>query len=366
MKKIAWWEPVIGKQEYKYIKKVLNSAFPNEGPLTIEFQNKIADLVGAKYALAVPNATSAMFLSMKAIGIGPGDEVIVPDLTFIATANAVEMTGARAVLCDVDPSTLTINISACEKVITKKTRAIIPVHVSGRGADMKTILRLSKKYNISVIEDAAEALMSKKGNKYLGTFGVTGCFSFSPAKIITTGQGGIIVTDDKSIYKKIVELKDQGRDKRGTGGDDIHTGIGYNFKFTDLQAAVGLGQLTMLSARIKKMKKNHILYKEKLKDVKEIEILPFDIANEELPLWTDAVCEQRNALDDFLKKNGADCRRFWFPIHKQKYYKNYKGNFTNASLLSPKTLWLPSAFTLTDKDILKVIALIKTFYGYKK
>lgn len=365
MRKIPWWEPVIGTEEQKYIKKVLDSAFPNEGPLTIEFQNKIAGLIGAKYAIAVPNATSAMYLSLKALGIGFGDEVIVPDLTFIATAHAVEMTGAKPVLCDVDPDTLTIDMRNFEKLITKKTKAVIPVHVSGRGADMKSLLKIAKKNNVLVVEDAAEALLSKKDGKYLGTFGITGCFSFSPAKVVTTGQGGVIVTNNTKVYKKLIELKDQGRDKRGTGGDDIHVGLGFNFKFTDLQAAMGLGQLTMLAKRAKVMRQNHEIYRNALSKITQIKILPFDTKNGELPLWTDAICENRNKLDKFLQLNGADCRRFWHPIHTQAYYKKSKGTFTVASKLSPLTLWLPSAFTLKRTDILFVVSLIKQFYGYK-
>lgn len=365
MKKIIWWEPIIGKEEYKFINLVFKNNFPNEGKLTIEFENKLAKLLKVKHVVTVNNATSAMFLSLKALGIGKGDEVIVPDLTFIATANAVEMAGAKAVLVDVDPKTLTIDPNAVKKAITKKTKVVIPVHVSGRGANMKALMSVIKGKNIFVVEDAAEAFMSKHQGKYLGTYGITGCFSLSPAKTITTGQGGFITTNDSSLYKKIKELKDQGRPKRGTGGDDIHNSIGFNFKFTDLQAAVGLGQLTQLDKRIAHIRMIYRIYEKELEDVKEITIFPFDIKSGELPQWIDAHANNREGLLGFLSKNNIDFRRLWHPIHKQIPYKKSDKNFPNSIKMSPQSFWLPSAFVLTESDVKKVCILIKKFYDYK-
>lgn len=365
MKKIIWWEPIIGKEEYKFIKLVFKKNFPNEGKLTIEFEEKLAKLLKVKHIVAVNNATSAMFLSLKALGVGKGDEVIVPDLTFIATANAVEMAGAKAVLIDVDLKSLTINAEGVKKAINKKTKAIIPVHVSGRAADMEPILTLAKDKKIFVVEDAAEAFMSRHKNKYLGTFGITGCFSLSPAKTITTGQGGFIATDNTPLYKKIKELKDQGRPKRGTGGDDIHNSIGFNFKFTDLQAAVGLGQLTQLDKRIKHLKMIYKTYEENLKEIKEISLFPFDVDSGEIPQWVDAHAENREGLLKFFSENEVDFRRLWHPIHRQIPYKKPDNNFPNSIFISPRSFWLPSAFVLTRSDIEKVCLLIGKFYGYK-
>ena len=251
--KIPWWEPQIGSEEYKIIKQVLDNNFPNEGEMTSLFEHKICKLLGCKNAVAVTSGTVAMFLSMKALGIGHGDEVIVPDMTFIATANAVDLCGAKPVLVDVDPNTLNIDSSAFGNAITKETKAVIPVHVSGRASDMESIMKIADENSIHVVEDAAEAFMSRHKGKYLGTYGKTGCFSFSPNKTITTGQGGVIVTEDDELKVRLRELKDQGRPVRGTGGDDIHNSIGYNLKFTDLQAAVGLGQLNYLETRMERI-----------------------------------------------------------------------------------------------------------------
>ena len=364
--KIKWWEPVIGKEEYKFIKQSLDSSFPNEGPLTTLFEQKICKLVGCKYAVALTNATSAMSLSLKALGIGYGDEVIVPDMTFIATANAVEMCGAKPVLVDVDPKTLTMDTSAFEEAMTEKTKAVIPVHVCGRAADMDKIIDISKKNNLYVIEDAAEALMSRHKGKYLGTFGKTGCFSFSPHKIITTGQGGMVITDDHEVYIRLCELKDQGRPKRGTGGDDIHDVIGYNFKFTDLQAAVGLGQLTYLKSRMDRTKRIYKLYTENLQDADGITLFKFNLEEGEQPLWTDAIVEKRDELDKYLLSNGIESRRFWFPLHTQKPYKLDDSRFPSSISLSKKALWLPSAYTLSDDDIISVCDHIQEFMKNEK
>jgi perosamine synthetase len=329
--------------------------------MTAAFEEKICTLLGCKHAIAVTSGTAAMFLSLKALGVGRGDEVIVPDMTFIATANAVEMCGAKPVLVDIDAETMTMSPEAFEQRITEKTKAVMPVHVSGRGADMESIREIADKKGMYVVEDAAEAFLSKHEGKYLGTLGNLGCLSFSPHKIITTGQGGVILTDDDDRYVRLKELKDQGRPVRGTGGDDKHDVIGYNFKFTDLQAAIGLGQLNYIRSRMERAIRNYSVYAENLDNVKGISIFNFDIKNGELPLWTDALVEKRNGLDKHLRENGMDCRRYWFPLHTQKPYSMPDKGFPNSTKLSPKALWLPSAFTLSDEDVNEVCNHIKNF-----
>jgi len=359
--RIPWWKPVIGKEEHKFIKQALDNNFPNDGPLTTQFENEICKLIGCNYAVAVTSCTTAMFLSLKALGVGHGDEVIVPDMTFIATANAVEMTGAKPVLVDIETETLNINSDSFQKSITDKTKVVMPVHVSGRAVDMDKIMNIAKKNDLYVIEDAAEALMSKHKGKYLGTFGNLGCFSFSPNKTITTGQGGVIITNDDALHKRLRELKDQGRPIRGTGGDDLHETIGYNFKFTDLQAGLGLGQITYLESRMDRIKKIHQIYEENLKNVEGIKLLDFDILGGELPQWSDALVERRDELDTYLEGNGIGCRRFWLPIHTQKPYRKVDDDFPNSTSLSKKALWLPSAYTLSDEDVMEVCTHIRKF-----
>ena len=224
----------------------------------------------------------------------------------------------------------------------------------------KKILEIAEARNIFVIEDAAEALGSKHNGKYLGTLGDAGCFSFAANKTLATGQGGMIVTNSDEIFSRLRPLKDQGRPVRGTGGDDTHDTVGYNFRMTDLQAAVGLGQFAHLKERLARMKRNYELYTENLKDIKEIKVFPS--TDEETPQWTDIMTDKRDELEKYLRGKNIDCRKYWHPIHRQPPYKLPDDNFPVSTELLPKSLWLPSAFTLTDEDVLRVCEEIKKFF----
>ena len=362
MNKIPWWQPQIGNIEKELVQKVLSDNYPNEGNLTALFEQELSKLFNVKYAISVTSGTAAMFLSLKALGISVGDEVIVPDITFIATANAVDMTGATPVLVDIDPATLTIDTNALIKAITPKTKAVIPVHVTGRPADMTKIMKIAEKNNLYIIEDACEGLHSKLNGINLGTFGKTGCFSLSPNKIITTGQGGIIITNDEKLNLVLREFKDQGRPVRGTGGDDIHYIRGYNFKFTDIQAALGIGQLTYLRKRAERLIRTHVIYLNELGGVNGIQLLPFNLKGGELPLWTDVLSDRRDELANYLLLKGISSRKFWLPIHTQLPYKLGDEYFPQSSIIGGSALWLPSSYTLSDNDILCVSNVIKSFF----
>ena len=230
-------EPFIKKKDSIIkLKAVLDSNFINEGNLTRVFEKKISKLLKVKHVVTCTSGTIAIFLSLKAIGVKRDDEVLIPNLTFPATANAVSLAGAKPILVDVDKNNLLISLEDLIKKISRNTKAIIPVHTSGRGSNIREIIKIAKNKKIPVIEDAAEAFMSKFGRKFYGTFGNVGCFSFAPNKILTTGQGGIIVTNKKKIFKELCKLKDQGRNKPTGNGEDNYDMIGYNFKFTNLQS----------------------------------------------------------------------------------------------------------------------------------
>jgi len=359
--RIDWWEPQIGQKEKVLLNQVLESNFLNDGEFTTRFENKLKQLLGCKHVVAVTNGTSALFLALVGCGIGYDDEVIVPDITFIATANAVTMTGAKPVFVDVDPNTLNLSPSGFKKAITPKTKAVIPVHISGRPADMPAILKISKEHNIMVVEDAAEALLSKLNNQFLGTIGNAGILSFSPNKTITTGQGGAILTNNDNLYTRLRELKDQGRSIRGTGGNDVHDTIGYNFKLTNLQASIGIAQLDYLVDRTNKMKHNYLQYQDGLKNLTEISLLPFNTANNEIPQWIDALTSKRDELVEYLESHNVHCRKFWFPMHTHKPYRLTDENFFHSTRLSNNAFWLPSSLSLTDSDIDYVCSLIKKF-----
>ena len=356
---IPWWEPQIGTAERDLVLDVLSSNYVNDGQVTTRFEDQVASLLGCRHAVGVTNCTSALSLSLVALGIGPGDEVVVPDVTFIATVNAVSMTGARPILVDVDGATLTMSPAAFAAAVTPRTRAVIPVHVSGRAADMGEILRIAGNHGIAVVEDAAEAFMSSLNGRFLGTFGRLGCLSFSPMKLITTGQGGMVVTDDDALHLRLRQLKDQGRPVRGTGGDDMHPVVGYNFKLTNIQAAVGVGQLKTIQWRMERVRETYGIYRDRLDGLNGVTLLPFRIEAGELPMWVDVIVEDRDRLVDFLRENGVDCRPYWHPVHAQRSYRSSDAGFPNSTSLLPRALWLPSALSLSNEDVVRVCDLIR-------
>ena len=363
--KIPWWRPEVGAEERDALVRVIESNYVNEGEVTAEFERRIAGLVDARHAIATTSGTSALFLALAALGVGHGDEVIVPDVTFIATANAVSLTGATPVLVDVESATLTIDPAAFDRAITQRTKAVVPVHISGRGAPMKRLLQIAAGARIAIVEDAAEALCSRHEGQYLGTFGVAGCFSFSPNKVVTTGQGGIVVTNDDALALRLRELKDQGRPVRGTGGNDVHDTIGYNFKLTNLQAAVGLGQLQKLAQRMAHLQDIRRWYLAGLSGSAAIRLLPFDVDRGESPQWVDAVAEHRDGLVEHLSRRGIECRPFWFPLHTQRPYLRSDAEFPVSTRLMADALWLPSALSLGAREIGMVCDEIRRFYSGK-
>jgi len=362
MKKISWWEPLLDSSDSKAASKIIKLNYPNEGLFTKKLEKKLSSLLKVKHCICVTSGTMAIFLALKSLGIKKEDEVIVPDITFAATANAVNLCGAKTVLVDVSKESLTIDVNLLEKKINSKTKAIIPVHVSGRGAEMKKILKIAKRHKIPVIEDAAEAFMSKYNNKYLGTFGLLGCFSFSANKIVTSGQGGFIATDDSKLDRVIRKLKNQGIVGRSDGGNTIHHQHGYNFKYTNLQAAIVLNQIKSLNRRVSRLKRHYKIYKHNLNNLKKVKVFNFEISNGEFPLWTDIWCEKRDQLHSYLIKKKIDCRKFWYPLHTQKPFKANNKDFKNSKKIFKNLLWLPSALKLQDSDILRVCTSIKNFY----
>ena len=261
--KTTFVSPQINKNDsLKIIKSVLIKNSPNEGNLTRKLENKISKMLNIKYVIATTSGTVAIFLALKALKIKKGDEVLVPNITFATTINAVNLTGAKPVLIDVNEENLLLDDKKIKKRINKKTKAIIAVHISGRGSNIYKLKRIAKKYNLNLIEDLAEAFGSKIKKKFLGTVGDVGCFSFSPPKIITTGQGGAVVTNKFKLFKEILQLKNQGRVGITNGGEDKYKSVGYNFKFTNLQSALGLSQLKNINSREKKLIENYLFYKK--------------------------------------------------------------------------------------------------------
>jgi perosamine synthetase len=367
-KKIFFCKPFINhKDSCEIINRVLDTNFPNEGLFTRKFEKKIGKILKVKYVVATTSGTVSLFLALKANNINYGDEVIIPNITFSATANAVILAGGKPILADVNPDTLLIDETSLNQKISKKTKFIIPVHISGRGSNIKNIIKIAKKNSIKIIEDAAEAFGSKKGKKFLGTFGEAGCFSFAPNKIITTGQGGLIVTNKKEIYKNLLKLKDHGRVGPTTGGgEDKYISVGFNFKFSNLQSALGLSQLKIINWRLNKLKKMYIYYYKNIIPNQKFKIINFQLCNGEIPLWTDAYCEERDELIKYLKSHNIICRPYWMPINTSPAYKQTFKDLPNSKKLQDKMMWLPSCLDMSSAEQYKICNLINTYFKKNK
>ncbi|MBA7491960.1 GDP-perosamine synthase [subsurface metagenome] len=360
-KKINQMEPLLGEAEKRAMSEYLDAGgWLTEFKKTREFEQALANYVGSRYACAVNNGTVSLIIALMALGIGKGTEVIVPDYTMIASANAVALVGAEPVLVDVDPANLCLDLKAAEKAITPKTKAMMYVSINGRCHDMEKALGLCRKYKLFLIEDAAQSLGSWYQGKHLGTFGEIGSFSFSFHKIITTGQGGMLVTSNEELFHKISMIKDFGRPR---GGIDYHEIMGLNSKFTDLQAVIGVEQMKTIDWRVNRKKEMYRLYQTLLDNVPQIDFLETNLADC-APWFMDILVDGdgvRDALASFLNDRGIGTRPFYPAIHTQPPYSHITGAFNVSEDISRRGLWLPSSLTISDEDIERVSQEIKTF-----
>lgn len=361
MKRINQMEPWIGEEEKRAMVEYLDSGgWLTEFKKTKEFEEMIADYVASRYASVVNNGTISLVIALMALGIRNGDEVIVPDFTMIATANAVVLVGAKPILVDIDVTNLCLDLEKAEEAVSPRTKAIIYVSVNGRCHDMNRVVALARKHDLYLVEDAAQSLGSRYKGKYLGTFGDIGSFSFSFPKIITTGQGGALVTDNEELSTKISMIKDFGRPKRGV---DYHEIIGLNSKFTDLQAVIGIEQMKKLDWRVKRKKEMYKLYLDLLQDAEQIKFVDTNLEGCS-PWFIDVLVEGNGVRDDlakFLDTRGIGTRPFYPAIHTQPPYSYISGDFKNSEYASQRGLWLPSSSFLTDEDIERVCEEIRSF-----
>lgn len=363
VKRINQMEPWIGEEERRAVMEYLDSGgWLTEFKKTRELEELIADYVGSGYASVVNNGTISLVIALMALGIGNGDEVIVPDFTMIASANAIVLVGAKPVLVDIDPSNLCLDLEKAKAAITPWTKAMMYVSFNGRSHDMSKVVALASKYNLYLIEDAAQALGSRYQGKHLGTFGDIGSFSFSFPKIITTGQGGALVTDNEELFRKMSMIKDFGRPR---GGVDYHEIMGLNSKFTDLQAVIGIEQMKKLDWRVKRKKEIYKLYHELLQNMEPVRFIATNLEDCS-PWFIDILIDgegKREALAKFLDERGIGTRPVYPAIHTQPPYSGVKGDFRNAEQAAQCGLWLPSSSFLTDEDIARICTEIKRFFG---
>lgn len=345
--------------ELTYIAKVLESGFVNDGPQSAKLESVFCQIFNVGYATAVTNCTSGLFLALKAMQIGCGHEVIVPNLTFIATANAVRLAGAEPVLVDVLPTDFTINPADIRRKLTHRTRAIIAVDVNGRPAHYKEISDTLPSENIRIVADLAEANGQKSEHNLWRDYASCGVISLSPNKTITSGQGGMVLTNSPSLHEVLRALKDQGRPTRGSGGDDLHPFVGYNFKYTDIQAAFALAQIEDLPQRVDHAVDRWNWYAETLESTSSV-VLP-STPTGAFTQWQDAIARKPETFANALRSQEIGYRRFWKPLHTQFPYLQSNEQFPVSSQISYHGFWLPSSYDLAKDDVLTLRSLIEPF-----
>tara|TARA_B100000686_G_C16772870_1_gene966395 strand:+ start:1383 stop:2537 length:1155 start_codon:yes stop_codon:yes gene_type:complete len=361
--KVPFFYPSITKADKLAIMKALNSPLLTDGPNLKKFELEFGKFCGSLNSIGVSNATSGLFLSLKSLGIGLNDEVIIPDLTFAATASSVIQTGGIPVLADVDDD-LNISIESIQKCINRKTKAIIPVHFAGKSCKINDIMKLAKKNNLYVIEDCAHAIGTYYKNKHVGTFGNTGCFSFYPTKNITTIEGGMILTKSGTLASKIKKLRNQGitkslnqRFSKGKPWEYDIDELGYNFRLDEIRCALGISQLKHLKSFNSKRWKAAKYYYEKLKNVDGIVCPEMTLKNEHsfhlyIIKITPKFALTRDRLFQKLLKNGIRTSVHYKPLHEFSLIKknSKKSDLKNSKSLYKQILSLPMYPGITKQE----------------
>ncbi|MEM4395455.1 MAG: DegT/DnrJ/EryC1/StrS family aminotransferase [Thermoplasmata archaeon] len=361
--------PWITQKEIEYVADaVANAWYENANIYHERFEKKFSDYIGVKYAVALPSCTSAIHLSLLALKIGPGDEVIVPDITWIATAAPISYVGATPVFADIDPKTWCLSAESFESCITPRTKAVIPVDLYGNMPDMEAIQEIARKHGIAIIEDAAEAIGSEYKGKKAGSFGDTGVFSFHGSKTLTTGEGGMLVTNREDIYRRVLFLRDHGR----SPGDKMfwNTEVAYKYKMSSMQAALGLAQLERIEDLIEKKRQIFRWYQEELSDFSGI-TLNYEAPHTKNTYWmVTVILDKRfgltkDRLMQLMGEYGIDCRPFFHPLSSLPAYDHLeeakRARIRNKVSydISPYGINLPSALNLTREQVKYVCNVLK-------
>lgn len=364
-------EPYLNGNEIKYVTDAISTGWiSSSGKYVKEFEQAFANYCGMKYGVAVCNGTVALHLALSALEIGPGDEVIIPAFTMIATAFAVCYVGAKPVFVDVDKNTWNIDVNSIENKISSRTKAIIPVHIFGNPCNMTKICSIAKRYNLYIVEDAAEAHGAEYKNKKVGNFSNIGCFSFFANKNLTTGEGGMVVTDDLELYNKCRMLKNMSF-PLDAPRNYMHEKIGYNYRMSNLHAAIGLAQTEKADYYRELRIRNAEIYKRELADCPGI-IFQSDQKYAMNVHWMNAIVidhekygHTKDELILHLKEKGIETRLLFNSMAKQnsliKYGCDCSGSYLNTDWLSQNGFYLPSASCLSEENIVYICDIIKEF-----
>lgn len=361
-------KPIISKNAKKYILDCIKSGWvSSHGPYVERFEESFAEYLGVKFALTTTSGTASLHLALAALGIGKGDEVIVPTFTMIAPVFAILYVGAKPVLVDSEKGSWNMDVTQIEGKITKNTRAILAVHIYGHPVDMDPLVKLAKKYKLFIVEDAAEALGAKYKGQKVGTFSDIACFSFYSNKTITTGEGGMVVTNNKKLAERLKMLKDMAHSPKKRF---MHLEVGFTYRMTNLQAALGLAQLEEIEKMISL--KRHIakLYTTYLKNIPGI-ILPVEKQWAKNIYWMYGILVKKssriskNKLRNILYQKGIDTRDFFIPMHHQPVLAklgllNNKERYPVSDYLSKTGFYIPSGPNITENEIEKVCKALES------
>ena len=359
--------PLLGEKELEYaIDCIKTNWISSKGKYVEEFEKKFANYCGCKYGITTTSGTAALHLALASIGVGRVDEIIIPTFTMIATTFAIVYCGAKPVLVDAEPETWNVDIDQIEDKITDRTKAIMPVHIYGHPCDMGPIMKLAEKYDLYVIEDAAESHGAEDKGKKTGGIGDVGCFSFYANKIITCGEGGMVVTNNKEIAERGKSLRNLSFPKEKRIYQ--HSEVGYNYRMTNIQAAIGLAQFERIDELVEMRRKNARLYNEYLKDVTGMK-LPVEREWAKNVYWMYSILIEddfgmsRNGLMDRLMEKGIETRMFFVPMHQQLVFQKMglfkEENYPVAEELARKGVYLPSSPKLKEKEIRYICDVIR-------
>lgn len=366
--KIQIAKPDIDKEDINGVVDVLKSGWLSFGPKYKEFEDNLAKYVGVKYACAVSNGTAALHLGVKALGLKVGDEVITSPFSFVASSNCLLYENVKPVFVDIEEETFNMDPLLIEKAITRKTKAILPIHIFGQSAEMDEIMKIAKKYKLKVLEDACESLGATYKGKMVGTTGDIGTYAFYPNKQMTTGEGGMVVTNSKKIYELCSSMRNQGRSKSNAWL--VHERLGYNYRMDEMSASLGITQLKRIDSMIREKRKIITWYNQALKNINDVEIPR--IGPSRTHSWFVYVIRvkkgKRDELMDELEKAGIQTKPYLPVIHLQPFMKKMfnfkKGNFPVAEKVANETLALPLYIGLKSKDVEYIARNIKRIiYG---
>lgn len=354
---VPWWKTNLGEDEANAARDAILAGRLSQGVVTAELEARLSEVLDVPYVTMTTSGSVALASALLSAGIGPGDDVIVPTRTYIATAHAVQLAGANVRLVDTLADTPQIDPSQIEAKITPATKAIIPVHLNGRACDMSAMAEIAERHGLVIIEDAAQALFSKHKNKHLGTFGKIGCFSLGVTKIITSGQGGFIVTGDKDIHEHLQRFRFHGVSVIRQGSYDH---FGYNFRYTDIQASIAMKQLDRLPKKLESHRQLYARYKDALKDTSKVKLLKVDIDAGEVPLWIEAVCDNLPALKAYLDAHQIG-NLLMTPNLSESRHMRDMAPFPNGKYFGDKSITLPSGPDQLPEHIDRTLEVLRAF-----